>query len=163
VWNKASEDSVGQKKYYDTHKESYKASDRINATLYSSASKEVIENLQPLVTAGDSIRIQQAVTKDKIRKESGNFEKSDRPVLSKINWAPGLQVADHNSMHYLVLVKKLLGPGYKSFNEARSVVISDYQNHLEQEWIKSLKKKYPINVNKKGKQKLFDQLIKKQA
>ncbi|HEY0652511.1 MAG TPA: peptidylprolyl isomerase, partial [Chryseosolibacter sp.] len=85
------------------------------------------------------------------------------PVLAKIGWAVGAHIADHNSMHYLVWVKSLLPPGNKSFSEARSSVISDYQNHLEQEWLKTLRKKYPVKVNKKGKQKLFDQLIKKQA
>jgi peptidyl-prolyl cis-trans isomerase SurA len=163
VWNKASEDSLGQKKYYDSHRDSYKASDRVKATIYASSSKEIIEKLQSLAATGDSIKIQEAVIKDKVRRESGNYEKSDRPVLSKISWAPGVHVADHNSMHYLVWIKGLLPPGNKSFNEARSSVISDYQNHLEQEWLKSLRKKYPVKVNKKGKQKLFDQLIKKQA
>jgi peptidyl-prolyl cis-trans isomerase SurA len=163
VWNKASEDSVGQRKYFNDHKETYKASERVNATIYSSSSKEVIDNLRSLANARDSVAIQESVTKDKIRKESGNFEKSDRPVLGKINWAPGAHVADHNGMHYLVLVKRMVPPGNKSFDEARPSVISDYQNHLEQEWIKALKKKYPVKVNKKGKQRLFDQLTKKQA
>lgn len=161
VWNKASEDSVGQQRYFETHKASYRAGDRVKATIYSSTSKETIDKLKMLVSAGDSSKIQEAVTKDKIRKESGNFEKTDRPVLSKVNWSEGIHVADHNSMHYLVVVKGLLPPGSKSFSEARSSVISDYQNHLEQEWLKTLRKKYPVKVNKKGKEKLFDQLIKK--
>ena len=163
VWNKASQDSVGQLNYYESNKETYKAVERLRATIYSSSSKEAITSLQSILASGDSAQVAAFTAKEKIRKESGNFEKTDRPILSKISWTPGVQLADNNSMHYLVAVKALLPPGNKSFDEARSSVISDYQNFLEKEWIVKLKKKYPVKVNKKGKQKLFDQLVKKQA
>ena len=35
----------------------------------------------------------------------------------------------------------------RSFNEAKGLVINDYQNYLEDKWIVELKKKYPIKVN----------------
>ncbi len=163
VWNKASEDSVGQRKYYESHKAAYKASDRIRAVIYSSNAKQTIDNLLTLANKGDSAAMQSIVTKEKVRKETGNFEKTDRPVLSKVSWAPGSHVAEHNGMHYLVTVKALVPPGSKSFEEARSSVISDYQNFLEKEWLSKLRKKYPVRINKKGKQKLFNQLVKKPA
>lgn len=163
VWNKASQDSVGQLRYYQAHKDAYKASERLRATIYSSSSKEAITNLQNIIASGDSSQVAAFASKEKIRMEFGNFEKTDRPILSKISWTPGVQLADNNSMHYLVAVKALVPPGNKSFDEARSSVISDYQNFLEKEWIAKLKKKYPVKVNKKGKQKLIDQLVKKQA
>lgn len=163
IWNKASDDSLGQRKYYESHKDAFRASDRINARIFSSSSKDAIGKLQAMLSAGDSTQANEFITKEKIRKESGNFEKTDRPVLTEISWTPGLHVADNNSMHYLVAVKALLPPGNKSFDEARSSVISDYQNFLEKEWIEKLKKKYPVKVNKKGKQKLLEQLVKKQA
>jgi peptidyl-prolyl cis-trans isomerase SurA len=163
IWNKASDDSVGQRNYYEGHKDAYKASDRIKARIFSSSSKDAIDKLQAMLAAGDSTGANEFITKEKIRRESANFEKTDRPVLSKISWTPGMHAADNNGMNYLVVVKELLPPGNKSFDESRSSVISDYQNFLEKEWIKKLKKKYPIKVNKKGKQKLLKQLVKKQA
>jgi peptidyl-prolyl cis-trans isomerase SurA len=163
VWNKASEDSVGQRKYYDLHRDDYKASDRVKASIFSSSSKDALSKLQTLVSEGDSTKIKEFTTKEKIRRESGNFEKTDRPVLSKVDWAPGIYLAESGSNHYLVWVKSNVAPGIKSYDEARSSVISDYQNHLEKEWITKLKKKFPVKVNKKGKQKLIDQLVKKQA
>jgi peptidyl-prolyl cis-trans isomerase SurA len=38
-------------------------------------------------------------------------------------------------------------PSPRSFEEARGLVMNDYQAKLEEEWIKRLKKKYPVKVN----------------
>jgi peptidyl-prolyl cis-trans isomerase SurA len=163
VWNRASDDSTGQRNYYNSHKDDYKAAERINANIYASSSTESIHKLEVLLKAGDSLKIHDFVTKEKIRKESGNFEKGDRPVLSKVKWEPGVHMADNNTLHYLVWVKRIVSPGLKSFDEARSAIISDYQNYLEKEWLTKLKKKYPVKVIKKGKQQLIQQLVKPQS
>ena len=35
----------------------------------------------------------------------------------------------------------------RSFEEARGLVINEYQQQLEQEWLVELKKKYPVRIN----------------
>ena len=35
----------------------------------------------------------------------------------------------------------------RSFEEAKGLVINDYQNILEEKWIADLKKKYPVKIN----------------
>jgi peptidyl-prolyl cis-trans isomerase SurA len=99
----------------------------------------------------------------KIRSESGSFERSDRQVFNKIDWKPGLFVAENNNLHYVVLVDRILPPGPKTFDEARAEVISDYQTFLEKEWISKLKKKYPVKVSKKGKEAVVNTLVNYQA
>lgn len=37
----------------------------------------------------------------------------------------------------------------RSFNEAKGLVMNDYQTLLEEEWIKGLKKKYPVVIDQK--------------
>ena len=39
---------------------------------------------------------------------------------------------------------------YKSFESDKGKIIGDYQEKLELEWIKELKLKYPVLINKKG-------------
>ncbi len=159
VWNKATEDTVGQRDYFNAHASDYTAKERIAGKIYSSSSKSTLEQLKKLFDSGDT-SAHEFMTKNKIRQEAGPFEKDYRPVLSKINWSPGLHLADNNGMNYLILIEKILPPGPKTFHEARSSVISDYQTHLEDSWIKQLRRKFAVKVNKKAKKQAFEQLVK---
>jgi peptidyl-prolyl cis-trans isomerase SurA len=60
-----------------------------------------------------------------------------------------------------VEVKRLVAPGVKSFEEARSNVISDYQDYLEKVWLSELRKKFPVKMNNKGKKFVLAELTKK--
>jgi peptidyl-prolyl cis-trans isomerase SurA len=161
VWNRATEDSVGQLKYYESHRDKYKAGERVAAKLYSSSSITAMDQLKKFLETGDSVKLAEWIKKEKVRQESGSFEKAERPVLSKITWAPGIYRTENNGLHYMVWVKKVLPPGNRTFAEARASVISDYQQYLEDQWLAQLRKKYPVKINKKGKQYLMSQLIKK--
>jgi peptidyl-prolyl cis-trans isomerase SurA len=160
VWNKASEDSVGQHRYFTAHANNYQAKERVKAKIFTSSSPTAIDQLKGLLEKGDSLSIHQFVTNQKIRVESGAFEKDDRPVLNKVTWAPGIHFSENNGTYSLVRITSLLPPGPRSFTEARPAVISDYQNFVEQQWIAQLKKKFSVKINKKGKRYVFEQLVK---
>jgi peptidyl-prolyl cis-trans isomerase SurA len=163
VWNKASEDSVGQRNYFNTNASKYTAGERVRADIYSATTKEHIDQLKAAIGKTDSL---QAITlKDslKIKFETGLFEKDDRIVLGKVDWAPGLYVTQNNNIHYLIKIDKIEQPGQKTFEEARPEIISDYQTYLEEKWIAELKKKYPVKVNKKGKTLVMSSLENEKA
>ncbi|HYG03662.1 MAG TPA: peptidylprolyl isomerase [Chryseosolibacter sp.] len=163
VWNKASEDSVGQLRYFEKNASKYAAGERIDAVIYSSTTQQHVESLKSAVESKDSIKAAGIVTDLKIRKESGAFEKADRQVLNKIDWKPGVHFSENNDLHYLVVIRKMLPPGLKTFDEARPEVISDYQNYLEKEWVSALKKKHKVKINKKGVEFVVNKLIAQQA
>jgi peptidyl-prolyl cis-trans isomerase SurA len=158
VWNKATQDTVGQRKYFNEHREKYKAQDRIAGRIYASASKKSLLDLQPLLN--DDSAAAEFVRRNKVREESGPFEKQDRPVLSKITWSPGIQLAENNGMNYLIFIEKILPPMPKTFQEARSSVISDYQTNLEETWVATLKEKFKVKINKKARKAAFQELMK---
>ncbi len=160
VWTKASDDSVGQRKYYEANTGKYAAGERIKGILYSASSNDVVQTLHALVKQGDSIKIQEYITAQKIRHETGSFEKDSKPMLSKIDWTPGAHEVESGNTYYLVWIKSILPPGIKSFEEARAAVISDYQNYLEKTWLEILKKKYPVKINDKGKNYVLSHLQK---
>jgi len=161
VWNKASADSAGQEKYYRENVAKYNANDRARAVLYSSTAVNTRNEVLAKVTAGDTTQLDTYITANKVRVEAGKFEKDEKAVISKVNWAPGVYGAENNGLFYVVWIKGILAPGPKTFQEARPAVISDYQGFLEKEWLARLKKKFSVKLDKKGKDYVFSELLAK--
>jgi peptidyl-prolyl cis-trans isomerase SurA len=161
VWNKASADSVGQEKFFRENVAKYKAGERARAVLYASSSKDTRDQMLARVKAADTTQLDAYVLANKVRVEVANFEKDEKAVISKVNWAPGVYGAENNGMFYVVWIKGILPPGPKTFQEARPAVISDYQGFLEKEWLARLKKKFPVKLDKKGKDYVFSELLAK--
>jgi len=159
VWNKASDDSIGQVTYFNSHQANYQAGERIQASLYSSKATGFEGPLKTLLEAGDEKKIQEFISANKIRVESGFYKPDEKPVLQKVPRAKGIYSAENSGMYYLARLIDILPAGNMSFEEARSGVISDYQTFLEQNWINQLKNKYEVKVNEKGKQYVLDQLL----
>ena len=160
VWNKAMEDTLGQRNYFRAHATDYKAGERMVGKIYSSSSKVNLDQLKNLFQSKDTT-FREFISKHRIRQDSGSFEKEDRAILSKINWSPGESLVENNGVNYLVLVEKILPPGPETFQEARASVISDYQTWLEKSWIRELKRKFGVKLEKKAKRKVFEQLTEK--
>jgi peptidyl-prolyl cis-trans isomerase SurA len=158
VWNKAMEDTTGQRKYFNEHAAKYKAGERMAGTIYNGSNKGLLGKLRDMLQSG-SDGVREFLSVNRIRQDSGAFEKKDRIILSKINWSPGVHLTDHNGTAYLVEIQRILPPGPQTFDEARASVISDYQTFLEDSWITELKRKFVVKVEKKAKKRAFDQLI----
>jgi peptidyl-prolyl cis-trans isomerase SurA len=160
VWNKASEDTLGQRSFFNSHSSNYKAGERVVAEIFSSTVKENLTELAEALQVKDTLRVQELVRARKVRQENGTFQRADRPVLSLIAWSPGDHTAENSGMYYLVRILNILAPGPMSFEEAKAAVISDYQNYLEKNWVEQLRKKYPVKINEKEKQKIYKQLVR---
>lgn len=163
VWTKASADSAGQRRYYQSHATKYKAGDRVNATIYSASSQAGFPRLRELIATGDERKIQDYAISQKIRIENGIFLRDEKEILGKIPWAPGVYTAENSGMYYLARLKEILAPGVMSFEEARPAIISDFQSETEKKWLDQLRRKYPVKVNEKGKQYVIATLESKQA
>ncbi len=159
VWNKASEDTVGQRTYFDKNASRYQAGERVKAELYSTSAPDNLKLLQEAISKQDTISIDQLVNSRKIRYEKGNFQRNDRPVLAKIDWKTGDYTVENNGLYYLARISELLPPGLLTYEEAKAQVIADYQNYLEKEWVEQLKLKYPVKINEKTKQTVYKQLV----
>ena len=161
VWNKASTDSIGQRRFYDAHPEKYKAELRVEARIFSTEDDKFRDLMKMKIEKGDSLS-RSDMKRFKSIVNFRSYEKGDNKVIDQISWSVGLHQLDTEGMYYLVEVSRLVPPGRKNFEEVRASVISDYQDLLEKEWISELKNKYPIKVNAKGKRKVIEELISKE-
>lgn len=152
IWGKASEDSAGLVKYYEVNRSKYK---------WAKSADVLIFNCSNAATADEAFTsIQNEVNWRKIAEDHAATLQVDsgRYELTQIIGTDFVQSPTTNS--YSPLVKNADGtaafvkylrvyPGNEQrlFEEAKGLVINDYQIVLEEQWIKDLRKKYPVKIN----------------
>ena len=158
VWKKASEDSVGQHNFFDTHAALYNSGERVNATIYYADTKSSLDLLNKSLTAKDSVQVRDILKTKNVYSETGTFQREDRPALRDIDWKPGHYTSQNGNTFHLIVVNKMVPAGALSFEDARASVITEYQNELEKNWLAELRKKYPVKVNDKTKKYVVEKL-----
>lgn len=87
--------------------------------------------------------------------KEGKFQANEDVIIDSFEWKVGENIFEKNGRNYLVVVKSIIEPTYKTFDEAKGIVVSDYQNYLEKQWVNSLKTKYKVEVNEDEVKKLI--------
>jgi len=160
VWGKASSDSIGLQKYYNAHKEKY---------LWGSSAAIILFNCNDTAVAKEAIKSLKngknwneitTQSEGKIQSDSGRYELAQLQLPVNATLVPGyisppvLNSGD-NTAGFVKVLQLFPANEQRSFNEARGLVINEYQNFLEEKWITELKKRYPVKVNEPGFQSLL--------
>ena len=153
VWSRATSDTLGLQEFYESHKSEHMWPERADASIYKSIDKATADKVLAWVNGGlsnDSITAN--VNSDSqlnLVLANGIFTPEDDPVLSEISWSAGIsEIKEINGQFVFVNILEIRKPEPKSLDETKGVVISEYQKHLETEWISELRAKYPYEVNK---------------
>lgn len=159
VWSKASGDSAGLLKYYSEHKNNYKWELSADAVLYSCSNATVAKNAIEQIENGRSWKNVMSENPSLIQADSGRYELSQIPVVERTNFTEGLVTAPvtnsgDGTTVFSQIIKLYPADQPRNFEDARGLVINDYQTYLEQKWVDALKKKYPVKVNEKVFQSL---------
>ena len=160
IWNKASEDTIGQRSYFKNHLDRYKAGDRVAARIFTTPDENLVAEIKKKIADGDTLR-EADIKRFKSVQPFRNYEKGESKIVDKATWASGLYEVEQDKNYYLVEIAHLVAPGTKSFEEARATIISDFQNELEKKWLTAIRKKYPVKIDKKGKKFVLSVLINK--
>ena len=72
----------------------------------------------------------------------------------------GLNQQQNNNGIILVDILKVEKERYKDFEDVKGIIITGYQEYLEEQWIKELRKKYEVSVNSKIIEKLKSEIDK---
>ncbi len=156
VWSKAIKDSTGLQNYYDELKINYKYPRRVDANIYKFKDEKTANSALKIIQKGTA----KGLSSDEIVKsinvnnqtlvtfETGIYAKGDKKVVDEFEWKVGLSgVINLSNEFYVLQINQLLEPSYKPLSEIKGIVISEYQNLLEREWIRELKSKYVVVVN----------------
>ncbi|MBT8262867.1 MAG: peptidylprolyl isomerase [Bacteroidia bacterium] len=159
IWRKAKTDSLGLNDFYNTVKEKYKWDKRITGTIVSATSEEYAERARNMLNKGKTgEEIKEALNEAELVNviiTSGTFEVQDRQLPQGFKVEKGVSNIYNNDGSYVVInIAEIIPPGIKKLDEVRGKVLNDYQTHLETEWMKSLRNKFTVNVNKKVLKKI---------
>lgn len=82
--------------------------------------------------------------------EDGLYAKGDDDFVDQVAWVQGLSkpIKDNQNVK-LVYVEDLLPKQAKLLNDVRGLVISDFQESLQNQWVDELRSKYTVVVNAK--------------
>jgi len=165
VWDKASQDTVGLKAFHKKNPGKYKWDERAEVTIYTLKSDD-LGSREEIKTMASSNLTNQALknmdpNKRKVAIQSKTLEKGKDEKLAKVDWKVGSMtnwtVNPRNKAESFIRIDNILPPANKSLKEARGYVIADYQDNLEKEWLKELRKSYKVDIN----DKVFESMIKK--
>jgi len=165
VWSKAIQDTTGLKDFYEKNKNKYMWDERLDASIFTCQNEKIAKSTRKLLKSYDSGKLSQADLLKKINTdtipslkiERKLFNKKDNAIIDKIKWEKGVSdnmLVDNKTV--FVMVHRLVAPEPKQIKEAKGLITADYQNYLEEEWIKQLRTKYPYEIN----QAVFESLLK---
>jgi len=153
VWGKATEDSTVLKNFYLAHTDKYIWDKGVSGILITTSNKQAAKNVAEKI--GENVNNwRSAVSKfgGIISADSNRYEYGNLPIKQKIEHKEGfvsdIEKAESEDLYSFFVVTKVYDTVSKrTFEDARGLVINDYQNKLESEWIKTLKEKYPVHIN----------------
>ncbi|MBW2937584.1 peptidylprolyl isomerase [Aureisphaera sp. CAU 1614] len=163
VWNKAKNDTLGQKAFYEKNLDKYKSQSQLNGAIFTSSQEEVINQVADLLNQGVSpIEIKEQINtggKTNVLVTLGYFDINSTELPKNFELKEGVsEIYRGDTTFTIVKTNFIAPPRVKGFNEVKGRVMSDFQNELEKEWIKSLKEKYTVKVNEKALKKLKKEL-----
>ena len=161
VWSKAANDNEGLKKFYAANKSNYLWGESATVYLFN------CNNLKIAEAAIDSLKLgvnwkrmadnsEGNIQADSARYELAQLQLPDGTVAKEGLISVPTSHSGDNTVSFIKILKIFPAAQQRSFEEARGLVINDYQNYLEQKWMEELKMKYPIKIN----EAVFKSIIK---
>lgn len=154
VWAKAQKDEHGLMQYFKKNKKKYKWEEpRFKGVAYRAREEKDIKAVRKLLKKTPFERWEEQLRNTfntdsvlRIRAEKGIFKKGDNALVDhevfKVHTLPK-QIEGYP--YSSVYGKKIKSP--KVMDDVRPLVVTDYQEYLESQWVNDLRQKYTVTVN----------------
>jgi peptidyl-prolyl cis-trans isomerase SurA len=152
VWSKASNDSIGLKKFYNLHKDKYKWGESADILLFNCTDEKVATDAIVALEKGKNWRQLAEESDGTIQSDSGRYELNQLQLPAGVSLSAGIitrpQVnSGDNTTSFIKVLRLFPANQQRTYEEARGLVINDYQAYLEEQWIAALKRKFPVKIN----------------
>jgi peptidyl-prolyl cis-trans isomerase SurA len=163
IWTKSKTDSLGLKSFYDKNLKNYQWKNRLDVTILSSTKLDIIKKAQKYLNNDKSVDFikEKLNIKDgavNIMSKVGVFEEGNEALPKNLQFETGIsEILKDGEYYFVTKVNATLPAGPKELDQCRGKAINDYQQYLEENWVKDLKNEFKVEVN----QTVFEN-IKKQ-
>ena len=159
IWDKASADSAGLVKYYEAHRSKYWWNASADALLFTCNNTATADRLKASLSSGGvgggGVGGWRTVAEGlgaAVQADSGRYELTQipgtafgAPVAGSFTEFTSNKADNTVSFAYVLAVHSTREP--RSYHDARGFVINDYQGFLEEQWVGSLRKEFPVKVD----------------
>lgn len=156
VWENAAKDEAGLKAYFKKNKSKYAwNTPRFKGMAYHVKTKDDIKAVKnsvkkiPFTDWADTLR--KTFNNDstiRIRVEKGIFKKGDNTLVDRDVFKQKVKTTPMKDYPFDATYGKILKKGPEEYTDVKGLVTADYQDMLEKEWVKELRKKYTVTVDK---------------
>ena len=156
VWEKASKDEGALALYFKKHKKNYKwEQPRFKGMSYNTKEEADLKNVQKTVKGVDYKKwgevLRTTFNNDstlRIRVKLGVFKEGDDALVDSLIYKKhDVKVKTLKEFPYSTVYGKLL-KAPQDYTDVRTLVVADYQEQLEKQWIADLRKRYKVEVNR---------------
>ena len=160
VWAAAANDTTGLRRLYRQQQDKYRFPERVRTVVLRAAADSVLRRYQPDTTGGVSLpaRVAQAredslVTVDTVMVTDKSPEMYRRVLSEEDGATLGPLTQDGDAL--LLMRDARLASRRKTFEEARSSVVRDYQERYEDQVLTRLRRRYDVTTYPKRLQRAF--------
>jgi peptidyl-prolyl cis-trans isomerase SurA len=155
VWNRVNDDSLGMRRYYEEHKNSYLTPAGIEAKIYTLRS----QGGEKMLSSEFKKYSRMSDTDTRLASKFNNkndtlliitentWYKGDDNEIDNLKWISGSQSFVRNGFPAIIRIKKIIEPVPLEFEKVQREMLTGYQEYLEIEWMRQLKEKYSVKID----------------
>ncbi len=156
VWDKAAKDEAGLKAYFEKNRKKYAwDAPRFKGMAYHVKTKgdvKAVKNCVKKLAFGDwAEALRTTFNNDsviRIRVEKGIFKQGDNALVDREVFKKDTAVVAVKDYPIDATYGKILKNGPEEYTDVRGLVVADFQDELEKEWVAELRRKYAVTVDK---------------
>lgn len=154
VWDKAAKDEKALETYFGKNKKKYQwEQPRFKGIVYHVRNAADVAAVKKALKGKEFSGWGEVLGKTfnadsvtRVRAEKGIFKVGDNSFVDKMVFKKNTEVGSVKDYPFDATYGKLLKKGPENYRDVKSLVVADYQDQLEKEWVASLRKKYKYVV-----------------
>jgi len=164
VWQKALEDTVGQRNFYESNIDRYQWKERVPAVIVEMNKEEQLAKIRRFLSDKTYSQRIKPRLEDQFLNDypllftlhEGTYEIDSHDLIGKVDVQKKYHEVKNDGRTHFLILGNVIPAGPKRFSETTGKVIQDYQEYLDKKMIAELREKYIIQINEGEKERVFE-------